>query len=123
MRANLLYPELSYVINGICFDAHNEMGRFARERQYGDYIEKKLNEKSVNFEREIRIGNSGNILDFLVDNKIILELKTSRIITKDDYTQVQRYLQSTDLELGILINFRSKYLTPKRILNYTNLKK
>ena len=48
MRANLLYPELSYVINGICFDAHNEMDVFARERQYGDYIEKKLNEKFVN---------------------------------------------------------------------------
>lgn len=37
----IIYPELSYLITGICFAVHNELGRFSREKQYSDAIEKK----------------------------------------------------------------------------------
>lgn len=112
----IIYPELSYLITGIFFDIHNLLGRYAKEKQYSDEIEKKLKEKGINHKREFAIKDSGNILDFIVEDKMILEIKAKPVITKDDYYQTQRYLQDTDLKLGLLINFRNKYLKPLRIV-------
>ncbi len=116
MKSELIHPELSYLITGICFEAHNELGRYAREKQYGDFIEVKLKELKILYKREISVSDTGNILDFLIDDKIVLELKAKRIITKDDYYQIQRYLQICDLRLGILVNFRDTYIKPHRIV-------
>src|SRR3990167_8515816 len=112
----VLHPELSYKITGILFDVHNELGPYAREKQYGDLIEEKLKESKIFYEREPSIGDSGNILDFIVDKKIILELKAVRILTREHYRQIQNYLQQTGLDLGLLINFRNKYVKPARII-------
>ncbi len=115
-NSKIIYPELSYIVVGICFAVHNELERFSREKQYSDLIEKKLKEVKIPHKRELRIGNSGNVVDFLVDNKIILEIKAKRIIIKEDYYQLQRYLQELNIRLGIIVNFREKYLKPKRIV-------
>jgi len=112
----VVYPELSYLVNGILFEVKKELGEYAREKQYGDLIEKKLKEKNISYQRELAIGNTGNIADFLVDNKIILELKAARLITKDNYRQIQNYLQHAKVKLGILANFREKFLKPARII-------
>ena len=118
----LLYPELSYTLTGICFGAHNEIGPYAREKQYGDFIEQKLKEVGLPYKRELNISNSGNIVDFLVDNKIILELKSKRILSRDDYYQIQRYLQETGIKLDLLVNFRNKYIKPVRVVRIENFK-
>jgi GxxExxY protein len=62
------------------------------------------------------VGNSGNIVDGIVEEKVLLEFKAKRILTKEDYYQTQRYLQETRLKLAILVNFRDKYIKPKRIV-------
>jgi len=48
---------------------------------------------------------------------MIVDFKAKRLITKDDYYQMQRYLKSANIKLGLIVNFRQKYLKPKRILN------
>lgn len=116
MRKELIHPELSYTITGICFYAQNQNGRYCREKQYGDVIERKLKELKIPYKRELIIGDTGNTVDFLIDNKIVLELKAKRIITREDYYQLQRYLQSLNVRLGILVNFRSPYLRPVRVV-------
>ncbi len=122
----LIYPELSYKITGILFAVHNELGRFRNEKEYGDAIENYLRKFNMNYEREKILPPSfeqelkgRNKTDFLIDNKITLEIKTKRLLTRDDYYQTKRYLVALNKKLGLLVNFRDKYLKPKRILNST----
>lgn len=116
----VLYPELSYIINGLCFEVHNKLGRFSREKQYSDELERKLIEKNIKYEREKRILDkdafTGNILDFVIENSIIIDLKAKKFITKEDYYQMQRYLKTLNKKLGLIINFQDKFIKPKRIL-------
>lgn len=126
MLCKLLHPELSYRINGLCFQIHNELGCFAKEKQYADHLEQLLTANEINYQRELKTpfkledGKEiqGNITDFIVEGKIIIECKAKNFITKVDYYQIQRYLQSTNLELGLLVNFHERHLKPKRVLNY-----
>ena len=109
-------------MNGIFFDVHNELGRYCRERQYGDAIQIRLEEKKLNYIREhpvpleTDIGGVSNRVDFLVNNLIIVELKAKRLITREDYFQLQRYLQVSGHQLGLLVNFQDKFLHIKRIV-------
>lgn len=124
MRRELIFPKLSFVITGILFDVHNELGRFCNEKQYGDSLEIKLKEKSIKYEREKILPQSfegerakRNRIDFLIDNKIIVEIKCKKIIERIDYYQTKRYLIALNKKLGLLINFRDKYIRPHRVLN------
>lgn len=112
----LIYPQLSYLVTGLCFEAHNELGRYCREKQYGDFLERRFKELKIPYKRELAISGTGNTVDFLVENKIILELKNKRMVTREDYYQIQRYLQAAKIKLGLLVNFRDRYLKPLRIV-------
>lgn len=124
MKQELIYAELSYEISGLLFNAHNELGRYCNEKQYGDSLENKFKENKINYEREKFLPPSfegeaanRNKVDFLIENKIILELKSKRFIEKNDFYQVKRYLIAFNKKLGLLVNFRDKYLKPKRVIN------
>ena len=116
LSGKLIYPKLSYLITGICFDVHNSLGRFSREKQYCNALELKFKESQVPYIREFNIKETGNILDFIIDDKIIIETKAKPILIKDDYYQLQRYLQALNVKLGMLINFRNRYLKPVRVI-------
>ena len=125
-KTKVIYPELSYQINGVLFRAHNELGRYCNEKQACDKIEQLLIEERLPYEREKILppsfsgeGKGRNRIDFLVDGIIILEVKTKKFIETEDYHQVQRYLHAFDIKLGILVNFRDERLKPRRILNST----
>lgn len=123
-ETELLYPQLSYKICGICYDVHNKLGRFRNERQYADAFEEILRQDQVVYEREVPLDSSfqgeaerRNIPDFIIEDSIVVDFKAKRIVTKEDYFQMKRYLQSCNKKLGLIINFRQYYLSPKRVLN------
>ena len=122
MNDNLYYPELSYQICGLCFQVHNELGRYGSEKQYADALEALLKKHALSYVREeflpasfVGEGNR-NKPDFLIGDLIIVDLKAKLVITKDDYFQMKRYLDASKKELGIIFNFRQKYLRPKRVI-------
>lgn len=122
--SKIVYPELSYKINGILFQTHNQLGRYCNEKQYADLIESFLVSSKISFGREKYLPPSfpgekpmRNKVDFIIDQKVILEVKARRFITRDDYYQVKRYLEALNKKLGIIVNFREKFIRPKRILN------
>jgi GxxExxY protein len=115
-NGKLLYPELSFLVVGCCFETHNEIGPFGRERQYGDCVEKKFIAARVPFRREVQIGETGNCADFVVEDKILLELKAKPFLMKKDFEQAQRYLQASGLRLGIIVNFRGRYVKAHRVV-------
>lgn len=122
--AELVYKELSYKIIGLLFGIHNELGNRYQEKYYQRAVEKALKQNNLTFQKELstdleyngeRIGKY--FLDFLIENKIVLELKTVRRLNPKDFTQVLAYLKAKNLKLGILVNFRTERLSYKRILN------
>ncbi|KKP43730.1 MAG: hypothetical protein UR46_C0004G0007 [Parcubacteria group bacterium GW2011_GWA1_33_6] len=123
-KIELIHPELSYKISGVLFKVHNKLGRFCREIQYGDLLEIELKKANIFFEREkilpieiINKKDASNKVDFCIDDKILLDIKSKKFITKEDYFQMIRYLKFSKLHLGLIVNFRSTYLKPKRVIN------
>ena len=120
MDNKIIEKELSYKLGGIFFEIQGELGRFCRERQYADLLEKKLEKAKIKFKREypIEIANrKSNFVDFIVEDKILIDLKAKPFIKKEDYFQMKRYLGVTNIALGLIVNFQNQYLKPKRILN------
>lgn len=116
----IIEKDLSYRIVGILYKIHQELGRFCREKQYGDVLENKLKEEKIKFIREWPIelaGRKSNFVDFFIEDKILIDLKAKSFINKDDYYQMKRYLEISNKELGLLVNFRQPHLKPKRVLN------
>lgn len=116
----IIEKELSYELVGIFFEIQGELGRFCRERQYADVLEKKLIKRKIKYQREVSVeigDRKSNFIDFIVENKIFIDLKAKPFIKKDDYYQMKRYLEITGFELGLIVNFRDEYLKPRRVLN------
>lgn len=123
-KKDIIYPHLSYELNGLFFKVHNNLGRYRNEQQYADAFEKVLKDNKIQYNREKRLPPSfngervgRNIPDFIIKDTILVDFKAKRLITKNDYYQMQRYLVSYKKKLGILVNFRHKSLTPKRVIN------
>jgi len=121
----VIEPELSYKIVGFCMLIHSELGKGCKEKYYQRALEVILKNNKINFQKEIKVDlNFENnkighyYLDFLIENKIVVELKTKPFLSKSDYNQVLNYLITSNLKLGILINFGKDSLEYKRIINY-----
>jgi len=109
---------------GILFEVHNKLGTKYQEKHYQNAVEIKLKELNIPYQKEKKVNvkfenkDLGEFyVDFIIDNKIILELKKIWKITEDEIKQVLRYLDAVNLKLGIVANFKHKRLDYYRVLN------
>jgi GxxExxY protein len=115
-RTHIILPELSYKVSGLLFQVHNQLGRYGREKQYADAFEGLLKQNLISYTRERANPNLGDKPDFIVEGSIIVELKAKPRLMREDYYQTIRYLQLHQKPLGILVNFRNRFLRPHRLL-------
>lgn len=120
----ILYKEEAYEIIGACMEVHKELGKGFSEIVYADALEFELNTIKSIYEREVKfnITYKGYKLphhyyaDFVIDNKIILELKACQNLTRGHIKQTLNYLAASRLKLGLLINFGEDSLKYKRVV-------
>ena len=123
-KSDLLYPELSYQVVGILFDIFTELEYGYKENQYQKAVEVALKSIKLGYEKElpVKISYKGEFvttvyLDFLIDSKIVLELKQGNRFNKKDIEQVYNYLKATKLKLGILARFTKSGVKFMRVVN------
>ncbi len=109
-------------IIGYCIDVHKELGPGFLESIYHRALEIKFTEERIIFqsEKKLSIYYHGKLagthnLDFMVENEVVLELKTAEEIHKKYYAQVRSYLKAADKGVGLLVNFADFKLDIRRV--------
>lgn len=121
---NIIYRQESYEIVGCLYEVFNCLGNGLSEIVYKDALEYEFSQRKIPFEREkeFRIGYKDIILkhkfyaDFVVYDKIILEIKTVEILTDQHLGQCINYLKVSKNKLAILANYKGEGLEYKRIV-------
>jgi GxxExxY protein len=119
----LIEGDLTYKIIGILYKIHNRPGPLYQEKYYQRAIEKELTSEGIKFQREYptRIDyESSKIgeyrIDFLIDNKVVLEIKTLNRVHPKYIEQVLAYMNQLQIRVGLIANFRKDKLWIKRLL-------
>ncbi len=123
-KVDLILTDETYQLRGILFEVHNKLGSVQKEEAYGNALEIIFRKLSIPYKREAEVAlrfegeEIGKFyLDFVVWDKIALELKAKKFLTQDDFRQALRYVEALNLPLILLVNFRSQKLVIKRIIN------
>ena len=105
--------EITYQIRGAVFDVYNTLGPGLLESVYEEALVFELEQRGLKVERQklVPINYKGNVLntelrlDLLVENQIIIELKSVEEMKPVFYKQTRTYLKLTNKHLGLLVNF------------------
>jgi GxxExxY protein len=122
-KIELLYEELSYKIIGAAIEVHKVLGCGFLEAVYEEALTHEFDLRDIKFDRQKSLKIKYKdiiakeyIADFLVDDKIIVELKAMKCLTDIEEAQLQNYLKATGKKIGLLFNFGEKSLKYKRII-------
>jgi GxxExxY protein len=124
MKNEIIYCELSYQVMQAVFEVHNTLGPGFVESVYEEALAYELETQDIPFERQkkVTVHYKGRVvgthrLDFVIDGKIVLELKAVSALTDVFKQQTLSYLKATGLRLGILINFGTPRVEYARMAN------
>lgn len=120
-----LYENESYKIIGILYEVHKNLGKGFSEIVYKDALEYEFNKNNIPFEREkeYKVNYKDTVLkhkfyaDFVVFDKIILEIKSTDSFVNNHYAQCLNYLKVSKNKLALLVNFNQTSVEYKRIIN------
>ena len=119
-----IYKELSFKLNGLAFEVYKTLGEGLRESVYANAYEELLKRDGLKYQRELYypITINGKIVgkyyfDFLVEDKIVVEIKVGNFKYYQAYTQLYEYLKLSKCELGLIIRFTMDGAVVKRVVN------
>ena len=120
----LIHKEEAYKIIGLCMEVHNNLGAGFLEIVYKDALEIEFCRAEIPYrrEKEYEVVYKGVVLphkyyaDFVVFDKIILEIKGRKEICDDDFAQAINYLKVSENKLALIVNFGEPKLNYKRVV-------
>jgi GxxExxY protein len=123
-EAGYEFEGLSRGVIGAAIQVHRELGPGFLESIYENALKVELSEHGLSYEaqKEIRIEYLGVLvgvhrLDLLVENELIVELKTVSELSDVYFAQVRSYLKAAELRTGLLLNFAKPTLEIRRVVN------
>jgi len=122
-KINLLYGDLTYKVRGAMIKVHTTLGSGHKESVYQKALTEEFNQQNIKHAREKTIPiEYSNVSvgtyrpDFIVEDKIVVEIKAVPFMTKNYSDQLRHYLCGSEYKLGLLVNFGEQRVVIKRII-------
>lgn len=128
MNEHLKYSDITEKLIGCAMRVHQKMKNGYLESVYQNCLAIELDKAGVRYTKEVelpiyyeevKVGKRR--VDFLIEEKIIVELKAQVELNNAHLAQGLNYLETHNLEIGLLINFGSKSLQFRRLINERKL--
>ena len=123
MNEGLPKKELTHAIIGAAMEVHGTLGPGFLESVYQGALAEEMSARGVPFQREeaLPVLYKGTQVgrfeaDFVVDKKVIVELKAAKGLSAVDESQVINYLKATGIRVGLLLNFGERSLVYRRFI-------
>jgi GxxExxY protein len=117
----LLHSEITEAVIGCAFEVSNELGSGFLESVYEKALQVALRNRgiSASCQKPIRVMFREECVgefyaDFLVEEKVVVELKAVKALAPEHQAQILNYLNATGFEVGLLVNFGNSRLEFKR---------
>ena len=115
--------DITYKINGAVFEVNSVLGPGFVEKVYENALMFELKNRGLNVESQvpITVQYKDNIVgeyfaDLLVEDKVIIELKTVQNLHRAHEAQLLNYLKATETQVGLLVNFKHRKADIKRMV-------
>jgi len=119
----LLYKELTFAVIGAAMEVHKILGPGFLESVYQSALARELTLRGIPFEQQVRLPVTYKdvlvgeyIADFVVDGKLIVEIKAISKLNASHQAQAMHYLAATGLRLALLLNFGAGSLEHRRVI-------
>ena len=130
-KDKILEADLCYKLQGAIYNVANKYGKGLKEQIYQKALAEEFTKQGLKFEQQKHINiyslDTGKSLgvyvpDFVMEDKVIIEIKSSNFTTRQDINQQRSYLKASIYEIGYLANFGTSKLDIRRSI-YTNDRK
>lgn len=119
----LLYKKLTYSVIGAAMEVHNQLGSGFLEAVYQKALAHELSARDISYKEQVHLPvvYKGEVIgdyvaDFVVEDKLIVEIKAISKLTSAHQAQAMHYLTATGLRLALLLNFGSGSLQHRRVI-------
>jgi len=119
----LLYKELTFAVIGAAMEVHKILGPGFLEAVYQAALARELTFRGIPFEQQVRLPVSYKgvivgeyIADFIIDGKLIVEIKAVSNFNSQHQAQAMHYLAATGCRLALLLNFGTGSLEHRRVI-------
>ncbi len=122
-KKDILYPELSYQVVGVLIEVYRTLGSSYQVKIYQKAIAEELRKQGIKFKEQVKVKVEYKgievgyyFADFIIEDKIILEIKARKGIGDEHISWVINYLAISQCPLGLIINFGENSLITKRVI-------